>query len=180
MLLSTIALAMLTAGCVRGCPSSRPAIHLNPNMDDQEKYTAQSQSDFFYDGSTMRRPIPGTVARGELRADSRIYQAREADGSFVRTNPLGASEELLARGAERYSIYCAPCHDAKGTGQGILQQRAGVSTTSLHEDRLKQIEDGHIFDVITNGVGLMPGYRWPIDAQDRWAIIAHVRRLQEG
>jgi hypothetical protein len=178
-LLAALLLAGATAGCVRGCPSSRPPIHLNPNMDDQEKYRAQSESRFFYDGSSMRVPIPGTVARGELRTDSRVFQGREADGTFVRVNPLEVNEALLARGAERFAIYCAPCHDASGGGQGILKQRAGVTTTSLHDPRLLAIEDGHLFNVITNGVGLMPGYRWPIDAEDRWAIIAHVRRLQE-
>lgn len=177
--LATLALIVSTTACMRGCPSSRPPIHLNPNMDQQEKYKPQSESNFFYDGSTMRQPVAGTVARGELRTDRRMYQGKEADGSFVSANPLEVTEDVLARGAERFAIYCEPCHDKNGTGQGILQQRAGVTTTSLHEARLKEIEDGHIFDVITNGVGLMPGYRWPINARDRWAIVAHVRRLQE-
>jgi mono/diheme cytochrome c family protein len=84
---------------------------------------------------------------------------------------------VLARGAERFKIYCAPCHDQRGEGKGILAAQ-GLPTTSLHIDRLKAADDGYIFGVITEGRGLMPSYRWPIPPADRWAIIAHVRELQ--
>jgi hypothetical protein len=166
------------AGCVRGCPSSRPPIHINPNMDRQPKYRAQSASDFFYDGATMRPPVPGTVARGELNEDARLHTGKEADGSWVATIPLPVDDALLARGEERFTIYCTPCHDKRGTGEGILKQRAGVATTSLHDPRLLGVPDGQIFGTITDGIGLMPAYRWPIGVEDRWAIVAHVRRLQ--
>jgi mono/diheme cytochrome c family protein len=172
-------LALALTGCARGCPSGRPPIHINPNMDDQPKYTAQSSSKFFYDGATMRPQVPGTVARGELHADTAFYTGKIEDGTLLAHNPREVTPELLARGAERFAIYCSPCHDPRGTGQGILQRRAGVSTTSLHDPRLLTVPDGHIFDVITNGLGLMPAYRWPITPADRWAIVAHVRRLQQ-
>ena len=59
---------------------------------------------------------------------------------------------------------------------GMAQQ--GLPTTSLHIDRLRAAEDGYVFEVMTNGRGLMPAYRWPIPPADRWAIIAHIRELQ--
>lgn len=180
--LAVLALAMgfVLSGCMRGCTSSRPPIHLNPSMDLQPKVLPQTASQFFYDGASMRVPVAGTVAQGELRDDSGFYDGRAADGTFVATSPVTVDQALIERGHERFGIYCQPCHDARGQGKGILFQRANVQTTSLHEEKVKNYPDGQIFDVITNGSGLMPPYRWPIPPRDRWAIIAFVRQLQRG
>jgi len=169
-------LALALAGC-RGWTSSQPPIHVNPSMDRQPKYRPQAESAFFYDGATMRVPVAGTVARGELREDRAFYEGKDAAGKDLVHSPVEATPEVLARGAERFRIYCAPCHDARGDGKGILAQQ-GLPTTSLHIDRLRAAEDGYVFEVMTNGRGLMPAYRWPIPPADRWAIIAHVRELQ--
>src|SRR4030095_1339985 len=75
-------------------------------------------------------------------------------------------------------IYCQPCHDARGEGKGILFQRGNVPTASFLEEKIRKYPDGQIFDVVTNGMGLMPSYRWPIAPADRWAIIAYVRELE--
>ena len=75
-------------------------------------------------------------------------------------------------------IYCQPCHDARGDGKGILFQRGNVPTASFHQEKILKYADGQIFDVITNGTGLMAGYRWPIPPADRWAIVAYVRELE--
>jgi len=180
--LRALALATLSCsllGCVRGCTSSRPPIHVNPNMDWQPKVQAQEESSFFYDGSAMRMPIEGTVARGQLHEDEAFFTGKAPDGAFLAKIPATDPDSLLARGAERYSIYCQPCHDSKGNGKGILYERGGVPTPSFHEDRLRSLADGEIFDVITHGKGLMPAYGYPVPPADRWAIIAHLRRLQE-
>lgn len=173
-----IAACIALTGCVRGCPSSRPPIHLNPNMDLQPKAKAQSESHFFYDGQTMRKPVPGTVARGELTDDSAYFTGLGPDGEPAASIPVEVTAELLARGEERFTIYCQPCHDKNGNGTGILYQRAGVTTTSLHEQRLLDSPAGHFFKIINEGIGLMPSYRWAIETEDRWAIIAWVYRLQ--
>jgi len=147
-------------------------------MYHQPKYRAQAESAFFSDGAAMRPPVPGTVARGELREDRAFYEGKDAAGKDVVRSPVAATPEVLARGAERFRIYCAPCHDQRGDGKGILAAQ-GLPTTSLHIDRLRTAEDGYLFEVITDGRGLMPSYRWPIPPADRWAIIAHVRQLQQ-
>jgi len=165
-------------GCARGCTSSRPPIHPNPSMDDQPKVRPQAGSAFFYNGASMRAPVPGTVAIGELKEDAAFFTGKGADGQFIAAIPRPVDEALLERGRERYAIYCQPCHDARGDGRGILFQRGNVPTATFHQDKILQYADGQIFDVITNGVGLMPGYRWPIPPADRWAIVAHVRELQ--
>jgi hypothetical protein len=166
------------AGCARGCTSSRPPVHLNPSMDNQPKVLPQSASAFFYDGASMREPVPGTVPIGGLRENAAFFTGRDDGGQFVAQIPVAVDETLLERGRQRYAIYCQPCHDARGDGKGILFLRGNVPTASFHTETVRGYPDGQIFDVITNGKGLMAGYRWPIPPADRWAIVAHVRELE--
>ncbi len=177
-LLCLAVLPLCLLGCARGCTSSRPPIHIVPNMDRQPKLKAQAESGFFYDGAAMREPVPGTVARGQLRENTALYTGKDADGEFLTENPLELDDAMLARGAERYFIYCRPCHDKRGNGQGILFERGGVPTPAFSEERIVLLPDGEIFDTVTNSKGLMPAYGRIVPAADRWAIIAHVRRLQ--
>ena len=178
--LGVLALAFVVplAGCARGCTSSRPPIHINPSMDDQPKVRAQSASDFFFNGSAMREPVPGTVAIDGLKEDAIFYTGKGADGQFVAKLPVKVDDAVLERGRQRYGIYCQPCHDARGDGKGILFQRGNVPTASFHQEKILKYPDGQIFDVITNGSGLMASYRWPIPPADRWAIVAYVRDLE--
>jgi hypothetical protein len=166
-------------GCMRGCSSSDPPVLINFSMFNQPKYKAQAASPFFYDGMTMRPPVPGTIARGHLHQELALSTGMDAGGKPVTTSPVVVDEALLARGAERYGIYCQPCHDERGEGKGILFQRAKVPTANLMEQRIRELPDGAIFDTITNGKGLMASYRYQVVAHDRWAIIAHVRDLEK-
>jgi mono/diheme cytochrome c family protein len=178
--LRIVVLASLVAltGCARGCSSSRPPIHINPSMYNQPKALPQTGSDFFFNGASMRDPVPGTVAIDGLKEDVPFFTGKGEDGKFVATIPVPVNDTLLERGHDRYHIYCQPCHDARGDGKGILYQRASVPTASFHQEKILKYPDGQIFDVITNGQGLMPGYRWPIPAADRWAIVSYVRDLE--
>ena len=179
-LVRTLALTFVVGltGCARGCTSSRPPIRINPSMFNQPKVLPQAASDFFYNGASMREPVPGTVAIGGLREDAAFFTGKGADGQFVATIPVTVDAAVLERGHQRYVIYCQPCHDAKGDGKGILFQRGNVPTASFHQEKILKYADGQIFDVVTNGFGLMPPYRWPIPPADRWAIIAYVRELE--
>jgi mono/diheme cytochrome c family protein len=177
--LLVLASVVALTGCARGCTSSRPPVHLNPSMYNQPKVLPQTASEFFFDGSSMRNPVPGTIPIGGLKEDGAFFTGKGADGQFVAKNPAPGDEKLLERGRQRYAIYCQPCHDARGDGKGILYQRGNVPTASFHQEKILKYPDGQIFDVITNGFGLMPGYKWPIPASDRWAIIAYVRDLEQ-
>lgn len=172
--------AVLTlAGC-RGMVSEDPPIHLNRNMDFQEKFQAQEANPFFADGRAMRMPVPGTVARGMLKADTRFYTGRTESGAYITEMPIPTTREVLVRGQERYNIYCAVCHGRAGDGQGIIQtgQYGYAPPTDYHTDRIRQVEDGYLYDVIANGVRNMPGYAPQIPVADRWAIVAYIRALQ--
>ena len=127
----------------------------------------------------MRRPVPGTVARGQLRENLAFYTGKDADGEFLTANPLEIDESALERGADRYFIYCRPCHSKRGDGKGILFERGGVPTPAFYEERIVALSDGEMFDTVTNSKGLMPAYGTIVPVSDRWAIIAHIRRLQQ-
>jgi mono/diheme cytochrome c family protein len=172
-----LAVALLLAGC-RGCPSSRPPIHLNPNMDRQPKLLAQAESGFFADGAAMRAPVPGTVAQGQLPEQVALRDGRDASGAWVAEIPLAVDAALLARGEERYGVFCGPCHGPLADGKGMLFQRAQVQSADLREARFRAMPVGQLFDSMTNGVGLMPAYGAQVPAADRWAILAFVRQLQ--
>ena len=167
------------AGCARGCTSSRPPIHLNPSMDDQPKVRPQTASAFFYDGQSMRQPVPGTVADGELHEDAAFFTGKDADGQFVATIPVAVDEAVRRAGPAALSRSTASRATTRAATAGASCSSAATSRPpSFHQDKVLNYPDGQIFDVITNGVGLMPAYRWPIPPADRWAIIAHVRGLQ--
>lgn len=182
--LAALALLAVALGGCRGCVSSRPPIHLNPNMDDQLKVEAQEGSGFFADGGGMRHPVPGTVALEDPVELDAYVTGKDAGGALVAAVPaaarerFGGEEAFAARGLERYEIYCAPCHGSDGDGQGMLRRRSGVVSADLRLARLRQASDGHLFDVITHGLGLMPSYAAQVPVADRWAIVAHVRALQ--
>ncbi len=178
MLLSlTVAVIVLT-GC-RGGTSDDPPVHLNRNMDTQEKYTAQRASGFFADGKAMRTPPEGTVARGQLREDPIYFTGKDAGGVYVPAIPFEVDEAALKRGAERFGIYCSPCHGFTGDGKGkIMEYKYPIPPTNLYEQRIYDMADGNIFEVISNGVRNMPSYREQIPVRDRWCIVAHVRTLQ--
>ena len=147
-------------------------------MDNQPKVLPQTASTFFYDGSGMRVPVVGTIAIGELKEDAAFFTGKGPDDQFVAKIPVPVNEVLVERGRQRYGIYCQPCHDARGEGKGILFQRGNVPTASFHQETILNYPDGQIFDVITNGKGLMSGYKWPIPPADRWAIVSYVRELE--
>lgn len=171
---------LLLSGCFQGRKSSKPPIHLNPNMDKQEKYKAQERSEFFANGSINRMPVEGTIARGELHEDTKYYFGKDENGDMIKTIPVAMTMELLQRGQERYNIFCSPCHGKTGEGNGIVVQRGMLQPTSFYDKRLVDESDGQIFDVMSNGKNNMPAYKAQIPVKDRWAIVAYFRALQKS
>jgi len=169
-------------GCMRGCESSRPPVLINTSMFNQPKARAYEASDFFFDGMVMRQPVAGTIARGDLPpqpgSPGEVVAQPEGAANGSGGAAPDAREAQLARGRERFNIYCMPCHDERGEGRGILFERAKVPTANLHDQKIREQSDDMLFDTITNGKGLMPAYRYPVTAADRRAIIAYVRQLQ--
>jgi len=180
VILTGIILATLI-GCTRGRPSQKPPIHLVTNMDVQPRVERQSASTFYADGAGMRLPVEGTLARGQLRDDSEYYTGRNASGKLIQKSPLPYTLATLQRGQERYGIFCEPCHGPVGDARTMVIRRGFIPPPSnLLDERLRTIEDGHLFDVISNGIRVMPSYSSQIPVADRWAIVAYLRALQRS
>lgn len=148
------------------------------DMHDQPKYIPLRPTDFFGDGRSERPLIEGTVARGHLRDDAALYTGKGPDGKPLDTFPFAVTKKVIERGQDRFNVYCSPCHDRTGRGNGMVVRRGYRHPPSYHSDRLRQVPNGYIFDVITNGFGAMPDYAAQIPPEDRWAIVAYVRALQ--
>jgi mono/diheme cytochrome c family protein len=148
------------------------------DMKDQARHEPLEGSAFFADGRSSRTLVEGTVPRGHLDEDDAFYRGVGADGKFIARIPTPVDATLLARGKNRYEIYCTPCHSKLGDGMGMVVQRGYKQAASYHTDRLRAVEDGYIYDVITNGFAQMQGYAAQVRPQDRWAIVAYIRALQ--
>jgi mono/diheme cytochrome c family protein len=147
-------------------------------MQDQPKYIPLRPSEFFADGRSARPLVEGTVARGHLNDDALFYTGMGPDGKPADTFPFPVTKEVIERGQQRFNVYCAPCHDRLGNGDGMIVRRGYRKPPSYHIDRLRKAANGYFFDVITNGFGAMPDYAAQIPPADRWAIVAYVRALQ--
>jgi len=186
--LAFVVVLLLSVMGFRGMKSTRPPIEMFPDMDHQGKYKPQAESKFFAD-ARADRPIPvGTVPHGRtsdadpdfLRADDVHYAGKNANGSFVRGFPIPVTDELIHRGQNRYAIYCYPCHGALGDGNGITKSYGMVATPSYHDDRLRTMPEGEIFNTITHGKNTMFPYADKLSPDDRWAVVAYVRALQRA
>jgi mono/diheme cytochrome c family protein len=148
------------------------------DMHDQPKFQALERNDFFADHRASRPLVDGTVPRGHLDEDPAFFTGVAADGVVVERVPLAIDGALLQRGRERYDIFCSPCHDRVGTGNGMIVQRGYKQPASFHEELLRGVPDGYFFQAMTNGFGVMPSYAAQVPAADRWAIVAYLRALQ--
>jgi mono/diheme cytochrome c family protein len=163
---AAIVLSLLLAGCAEN------------EMDNQPKYQRPySASAFFADGQSSRPVVFGTVARGQLRIDSK-YDTGKSGDLLIDEIPHTVDRAVLARGQERFNIYCSPCHGRTGDGQGMIVKRGFSAPPSYHLERLRDAPAGHFFNVITNGHGAMYSYASRIAPDDRWAIVAYIRALQ--
>jgi mono/diheme cytochrome c family protein len=148
------------------------------NMHDQPKYEPYEATRLFADGASAR-PLPaGTVPRGFLRADAGYHTGLARDGRLVASFPVPVTRRLLARGRERYDIFCSPCHDRVGSGRGMIVRRGFTQPPSFHDPRLRASPPGYFVNVMTEGFGVMPSYAAQVAPADRWAIAAYLQVLQ--
>ena len=149
------------------------------DMHVQPRQNPLSRSDFYADQRSARPPVEGTVARGQLHEDTYFYTGKIGNnpGDVM---PFPVTKEVLARGRERFNIFCAPCHSRVGDGNGFVPSRGFCPQASVvpHRHACKKRPLGYFFDVITEGFGIMPDYASQIPPQDRWDIVAYVRALQ--
>jgi len=163
-----LAVLLAAAAALFGC---------RQDMHDQPKYKPYRESELFADQRSARPLVQGTIARGMLREDEGFFTGKSG-GGFVAELPVALTPQLLARGQERFEIFCSPCHGRTGRGDGMVVRRGFKQPPSYHIDRLRAVPVGYFFDVMTNGFGAMPDYATQVPPADRWAIAAYVRTLQ--
>lgn len=182
MLLSKmkLLLCLVIAGlALSGCgDKEKPNVELIDDMMDSPAYKAQDTK--VGGGSSMLMPPANTLPVGMKRYP---YAPGDADGAEKGLkNPIEGqfTPEVLARGANRYEIYCGVCHGALGKGDGTVAEKMPVRPPSLVQDKVKAYRDGRFFHIITHGKGVMGSYANQIKKEeDRWAVVNYIRNLQK-
>ncbi len=156
-----------------------PGCEIRKAMYDQPKYEPYQEATFFDNGSSARELIEGTIARDHLRDDPHYFDGT-VDGKLAESFPdrIEVDRAFLDRGRERFNIFCAPCHDQAGTGNGMIVQRGFKQPSSYHVDRLRNMPASYFYSVAKNGFGVMQGYAPQVPVEDRWAIAAYIKALQ--
>jgi mono/diheme cytochrome c family protein len=147
------------------------------DMHDAPRYDPLQESTFFANGAASRVLVANTVARGQLREDEHFYTGK-VNGQPATEFPMPITADVMARGQERFNVFCSPCHGRTGEGNGMIVQRGFRQPPSYHEERLRTAPPGYFFDVMTNGFGAMQDYSAQVPPSDRWAIAAYIRALQ--
>ena len=179
-----LALAVVTVMGVfgkRGDHFKKPPLEIFPDMDRQAKLRPQTPNLTFANGRSSQEPVANTVARGDRYESNAVNTGLEpGTTNFVANIPVPVTEQFMARGHQRYDIYCVPCHGPLGDGKGVVQKFGYASVKSLHDKLVVAQPDGEIFNTITHGKATMWPYSSQISIEDRWAIVAYVRALQRG
>ncbi len=178
-----LAIAILGAAALAGCrgeKSEDPPFHLIGDMQWQMHRLPQSTSPLFADKRSNRIPDPHTIAVGHLKEDDAYYRGVDAAGKPIRRVPFEVTQKTIDRGHDRFNIYCTPCHDKTGSGNGTVVQRGFVKPPQLFAEHAQGIGDGEIFNIISHGQNNMPSYAAQIPEEDRWAIVTWVRVLQQS
>lgn len=200
-----VAAIVVAAFGTRGSKSELPPIEIFPDMDHQSKVKYQVKNDFFADGRGARLPVKNTVPMGFEVPAKPASSPEYKPAAFGFTNgldyystgkvgdyygdglpkELAADKALLQRGERQYNINCAVCHGESGNGKGVTSKYGILTAFNFHQvgsldasNVAAYRADGAIFDVITNGKGLMGSYGGNLTVSDRWAIVAYIRALQ--
>ncbi len=189
ILLLTVLSIIGIAGC-RGSKSRRSPLYIFPDMKRQPRLRPQTANGFFEDGRSSRLPVPGTIPRSEpLRVgDQCVYAWQDlpvntgriaGTTNFIENLPLPVTAQMLRRGREVFDISCAACHSRLGDGNGVPKRIGAMAVVAnLHDKRIVELTDGELFNTISYGKNLMPGYAANIGIQDRWSVVAYLRALQ--
>lgn len=215
LLMLTLALPALAIGACRGERSDAPPRQFFPGMDDQQRWDPQEETDFYADGRVAREPVAGTVAFGWwphaddqgrdvfLAESDAVYRGIDGQGGYLARAPIDELFEdspsspdvadLIARGRERFDIYCSSCHGKTGAGDGMVGSRWSNPMPSFHTEAYQpggeKGQDGYLFHTIRNGVpnapGVLPELKMPayaerVNVRDAWAIVLYIRSLQRA
>lgn len=160
---------LLPLALLAGCPAYDP-------MQRQAKYKAYQSSEFHADGLAMRTPPAGTVPYGSV-GDPAVQRGVGPDGKPLAQVPVTLTPALLVAGRKKFDIHCALCHGLIGDGQSQVALNMSLrKPPSLHLYR--DVPDGYLYQVISQGFGLMPSYAAELTPEERWGVVGYLRALQ--
>ncbi len=174
-----LVIATLSITGFRGSNSSKPPLEMFPDMDRQFKYKPQAENPNYSDGRADRPAVPGAVSLGSFE-ENEYFATGNVDGGFGNGFPVAIDSDMMKLGREKYTIFCTPCHGASGDGNGITKKYGMVATPTYHNDRIRNMPEGEIFNIITNGKNNMGSYGAKLRTEERWAVIAYLRALQRA
>ena len=164
-----------------GCDNDGRGYEYMPDMYRSPSLETYGQNNIFNDSINARKPVEGTIARGMIAENHSFISGKNDDGSYIMSNPLELSIDVLIRGQERYNIYCSVCHSQVGNGKGIVTQyEYPVIPANLHDQRIREQADGEMYNTIVYGLRSMPAYGYQINTEDVWSIVHYVRALQRS
>jgi mono/diheme cytochrome c family protein len=190
LILGVLVLIIIGVAGQRGDLTRNRPIQIFPDMKRQLKLRPQTANGFFASGLSSQLPQPGTIAQSQplLVGGQKVYPFDDVPvntgrvtgtTNFVEHNPFPVTEQLLKRGQQRFTIYCAPCHSQLGDGNGVPKKIGAMAVVAnLHDKRIVELTDGEVFNTVSYGKNNMQGYAPQIPVEDRWAIIAYLRALQ--
>lgn len=180
---------------IRGTKFKDTPLWIFPDMDFQAKYLPQGRNEFFNDYRNDRPVVNNTIARGygwdrkavfasnheykEAKNPS-MYSGKDVTGAYIKDFPIAVDEELMKLGQHKYAVTCIVCHGESGDGNGITKSYGMIATVSYHDERIRTMPIGEIFNTITHGKGQMNTYADKLSPYERWAVIAYVRALQRS
>lgn len=164
-----------------GCRTQQSWMDPDPHLErmmEQRKVNPFAESSFYDDGIAMRKPPLGTVSLEQTTGDRMLVDGM-VDGRYAQNVPIAVTRDVLERGRDRFEIYCGACHGVDGSGESVVAENMALrKPPSLHEDRIRALPPGRVYQVIRTGYGVMPPYAVQLNVQDRWAVVAYLRALQ--
>jgi hypothetical protein len=159
--------------------SACSSVDIDP-MEAQPKYKAYAESSFYPDGRAMRTPPEGSVPRERVLGNPPLEEGVDENGVPLRVLPMGLTPPLLEEGRHRFEITCAACHGLLGDGNSRVARNMSIKPPPSLYPHARNDPPGRIFQIISNGYGLMPAYAEHIPARERWAVIAYLRALERS
>jgi mono/diheme cytochrome c family protein len=177
----SLALVASCVAVVAACDESEVLHEPDPGFERmlvQRRGSPYAASSVFQDGRLMRAPPPGTVAR-ERSVHSRTLDGAADEASGAGAIPLPVTRALLERGHAAFERICATCHGVLGDGNSVVAEKMVLrKPPSLHEARIASLPPGRVFEVVSDGYGLMPGFAAVLDADERWAVVVYLDALR--
>ena len=159
-------------------PLERGVVHRGQSLDVDPLVTGLTREEWARAYASQAAPkVDATLAPKEDRTKAfgaprfdppgfkpTTGEAHPGPQIYVSEFPFTITDADIARGEERYSIYCAVCHGKLGNGEGKLWERRYLKPTSFHttpvaEGESVELRDGVWYEKphdLTGSTGFAP------------------------